>query len=96
MHLFKLKTPGIFNVGTGVKRTFNDIIKIMKQELADHYELDVSYIEMPEHIKSRYQHNTMADMKDVRGRLQFYREFMSLENGIKDYIHNYLLEQNYF
>ena len=96
LHLFKLKSPGIFNVGTGVKRSFNDIYEIMKKELNGIYDVHIDYIKMPENIKSRYQHNTMADMTDVRRKLQFNREFMSLESGIKDYIHNYLLEQNYF
>jgi len=96
MHLFKLKSPGIFNIGTGVKRSFNDIASIMKKELKGIYDVNVDYIEMPEYIRSRYQHNTMADMEIIRRRLQYYSEFFSLENGIKDYIHNYLLDQNYF
>jgi ADP-L-glycero-D-manno-heptose 6-epimerase len=80
-----LKRSVILNVGTGVGRTFNEIIsilnKVLNQNLKPHY-FDNPYAEV-------YQNYTEADISLLQ-RLGMQPKF-SLEEGIKDYTSNYLL-----
>ncbi|HXK45203.1 MAG TPA: ADP-glyceromanno-heptose 6-epimerase, partial [bacterium] len=50
---------GIFNIGTGKARSFNDIVKIAFKTLGKRE--NIQYIEMPESIKNSYQYFTQAD-----------------------------------
>jgi ADP-L-glycero-D-manno-heptose 6-epimerase len=49
---------GIFNIGTGTTKSFLDIAT----EIANKYNVDIEYIDMPENLKSHYQEYTCADM----------------------------------
>lgn len=72
---------GVFNIGTGVPRTFADIANIVKSFLKA--ETKFNYIENP--YKSGYQFYTCADMTRTKEMLKFYPKF-SLEEGISDYL----------
>lgn len=80
---------GLFNLGTGVARTFYDlgVATFSALELKP----NIKFVEMPESLRSKYQYYTQADMDKLK--LVGYRdEFYSLERGIKDYVQNYLMK----
>jgi ADP-L-glycero-D-manno-heptose 6-epimerase len=72
--------PGIYNVGSGVSRSFNDIISILKNEL--NREISIDYFDNP---YSFYQCNTCADLSTNLNGLDYNPNY-NLEDGIKDYL----------
>ena len=82
----KSKT-GIYNVGTGISRTFLDLSKIIFKNL--NYDLKVNYISMPEKIKNGYQYMTRSDNKNLR-KIGYKHNFTSLEVGVNDYINKFI------
>ena len=73
---------GIFNVGTGASRSFNDMASnIIKW----HGRGDIEYIEFPQHLKNSYQHFTEASVGNLRN-AGYKNDFTSLENGIDEYL----------
>lgn len=82
---------GIFNVGTGRAQTFCELVtaafKAMKLEP------DIEYIEMPEHLREKYQYHTKAEIAQLRS-IGYKDEFMTVEQGVNDYVINYL-SKNY-
>jgi ADP-L-glycero-D-manno-heptose 6-epimerase len=90
MTLYFLEQPeinGIFNAGTGIPRTFNDLASGVFTALGK--APNIEYIDMPDGLEKRYQYYTCAEMAKVRA-AGYSREFMSLEEAIRDYILNYL------
>lgn len=80
----EFSNSGVFNVGTGIARSFNDIISVLNGVLGKN--LEPQYFDNP--YQGRYQDHTQADvslLKKVNTGAQF-----SLEDGIKDYVNNYL------
>ena len=71
---------GVFNVGTGIARSFKEIVDILEKELNTNVE-----IEFFRNPYTNYQLNTQADISLTRKYLGFNPEF-SLEAGIKSYI----------
>ncbi len=71
---------GIFNIGTGEARSFNEIVEILNRELSTNYEPD--YFDCPYEF---YQEFTQADISRAKVELGYGPQF-SLEEGIKDYI----------
>ncbi len=87
------KLNGIFNLGSGTARTFNDLVKATF--LAMNLETKISYINTPEDIRDNYQYFTEADMKKLKS-VGYKNLFTTLELGVKDYVQNYLLNQEYY
>ena len=85
--LEKEEISGIFNVGTGQARTFNDLVKNVYKYMNKN--INLKYVEMPENIKNQYQYYTKADIKKLF-RSGYESDFFSLEDGIKDYVNNHL------
>jgi ADP-L-glycero-D-manno-heptose 6-epimerase len=78
---------GIYNLGTGRARTFNDLVRSTFAGATK--TSDITYIDIPEDIKDKYQYFTEATMNKLR--LAGYKdEFYSLEEGVADYVRNYL------
>lgn len=77
------KQNGIYNLGTGKARTFNDLVKSIfaSLELAAHIE----YVPTPEDIRDKYQYFTEAKMEKLR-KAGYIKEFISLEEGVKLYV----------
>jgi ADP-L-glycero-D-manno-heptose 6-epimerase len=73
---------GIYNLGTGIGRTFNEAANIIFNTL--NIEPDISYFDMPENIRDQYQYYTEAPMEKLRG-IGFDKEFNTLESGIQKY-----------
>jgi len=72
---------GVYNVGTGIARSFQDIVDILKKEL--NIQRDDVYIPNP-YVK-QYQFFTQADIEDTKKYLNYNPRF-SLEDGIKAYL----------
>jgi len=69
---------GIFNVGTGESRSFNDAAKIIIAELGAG---EIEYVPFPKNLAGRYQSFTQAELSALRG-AGYSAPFSSLENGI--------------
>jgi ADP-L-glycero-D-manno-heptose 6-epimerase len=88
--LFFWKQPevnGVFNVGTGMARTWNDVAKAMF--VASGQPEKIEYIDMPASLQAQYQYFTQADMKKLTA-AGFKEKTMPLEDSVADYIQNYL------
>lgn len=72
---------GVYNVGTGIGTSFNELIKILNEILNTNFESE--YFDMPYDPKT-YQANTQADTAKAEKLLKFKAEW-SLKEGIKDY-----------
>jgi len=85
-----METPsvsGIFNVGTGKARSFRDLMTAVFAALGK--KPNIEYVDMPEAIRDTYQYFTQAEMRNVR-RAGFSANFLSLEEGVKRYVRQYL------
>ncbi|MDH3453200.1 MAG: ADP-glyceromanno-heptose 6-epimerase, partial [Gammaproteobacteria bacterium] len=78
---------GIFNLGTGTARSFADLATAAM--LALDREPHIEYIPMPEKLRGKYQYYTQAEMTRLRA-AGYTAAFHSLEQGIEDYVRNYL------
>lgn len=74
------KQSGIYNLGSGQARSFNELIDVLNKCLGTKFQPD--YIDNPH---AHYQNFTEADLDRVRGALGYQSEF-SLERGVKDYL----------
>jgi len=84
---------GIFNVGTGKARSFNELGAALLTSL--NKKVRIEYFDMPDEIKPNYQYFTEADMTKLRS-VGYKHEFTSLENAITDYVQNYLIKPNQY
>jgi ADP-L-glycero-D-manno-heptose 6-epimerase len=83
---------GIYNVGTGKARTFNDLVSATFSALDKQPQIE--YIDMPQDIRETYQYFTEADMNKIRS-AGYLQPFYSLEEGVGDYVRNYLSKGKY-
>jgi ADP-L-glycero-D-manno-heptose 6-epimerase len=79
---------GIFNVGSGAARSWNDLAGAVFAALSRPTNID--YIEIPEAIRGQYQYFTQADIWKLRS-IGFQGPLTTFEDSIMDYIRNYLL-----
>lgn len=84
---------GIYNVGTGEARTFNDLVRSTFQGMVR--KAKIEYIEMPEDIRDTYQYYTQAEMKKLRD-AGYSNAVYSLEDGVDDYVRNYLSDKKIY
>lgn len=87
------KDSGIYNLGTGKARTFVDLAKSTFAAL--NKEPNIEFIDTPIDIRDKYQYFTEANMSKLRS-VGYNKEFYSLENGVKDYVQNYLVGKKYY
>jgi len=89
-----LKNPsigGIYNIGTGQARTWNDLAGAIFKALG--LPMKIEYIEMPETLQPKYQYFTEADNKKLRA-AGYTKEFTSLEDSVAEYV-GFLKERKY-
>ncbi|MEO8766036.1 MAG: ADP-glyceromanno-heptose 6-epimerase [Ginsengibacter sp.] len=84
---------GIYNVGTGVARSFNDLVKATFKGIDRGP--DIRYIDMPQDIRDTYQYYTQADMQKIRA-AGYHEKMFSLEAGVDDYVRLYLSQKKYY
>ncbi|HMC86344.1 MAG TPA: ADP-glyceromanno-heptose 6-epimerase [Chitinophagaceae bacterium] len=85
--------PGIYNLGTGKARAFEDLVKATFAGLDKPAIID--FIDMPEDIRDKYQYFTEANMHKLLA-AGYSQPFYSLEEGADDYIRNYLAQNEYY
>ena len=56
---------------------------------------NISYINTPDDIRDKYQYFTEANMQKLKA-VGYKKSFTTLENGVKDYVQNYLLDKKYY
>jgi len=78
---------GIFNLGTGKARTWNDLIKAVFAAMGR--KTNIQYIEMPKSLRNQYQYFTQAEMNKLKA-AGCPVGFSSLEDSVRDYVVNYL------
>ena len=86
-------TSGLYNAGTGTARTFNDLVKAIFSALA--IEPKIEYIDTPLDIRDKYQYFTEANMSKVKN-AGYDAPFYTLEEGVREYVSEYLTESKYF
>ncbi|MBR9923248.1 MAG: ADP-glyceromanno-heptose 6-epimerase [Bacteroidetes bacterium] len=84
---------GLYNLGTGKARTFLDLASNTFKSL--NLKPAISFIDTPEDIRDTYQYFTEADM-DKLVSAGYSQGFHSLEDGIADYVGNYLKKKQYW
>ncbi len=84
---------GIYNLGSGKARTFLDLAKNTFSSLGA--EEHISFIDTPIDIRDKYQYFTEANMQKILD-AGYQGGFHSLEEGVKDYVQNYLMQEKYY
>jgi ADP-L-glycero-D-manno-heptose 6-epimerase len=84
---------GIYNIGTGTARSFDDLVKASFGGLD--LQTNIEYIDMPEDIRDTYQYFTQANMDKLRS-VGYVDEFYPLEKGVDDYVRNYLGKDRFY
>lgn len=86
-------TSGLYNAGTGEGRTFVDLAKGLFSAI--NKPADIQFIDTPIDIRDKYQYFTQADTKKLKT-AGYPIPFTSLEDGIKEYVTEFLLTKAYF
>jgi len=84
---------GLYNVGTGKARTFLDLVRAIFHTLQIPEKIE--FIDTPEDIRDKYQYFTEADMTKLL-KAGYDKPFHSLEEGVKEYISQYLAEGKHY
>jgi ADP-L-glycero-D-manno-heptose 6-epimerase len=87
------KHSGIYNLGSGKARTFLDLTKNTFKAM-DKKE-DISYVDTPADIRDKYQYFTEAKMEKLKA-AGYSKPFHTLEEGVNDYVKNYLIKKIYY
>ncbi|MFD2248052.1 ADP-glyceromanno-heptose 6-epimerase [Pontibacter ruber] len=87
------KNSGIYNLGSGTARTFMALALNTFEAMGVTPEID--FVDTPESIRDTYQYFTEANMNKLRS-IGYDKPFYTLEEGVKDYVQNYLKEGRYY
>ena len=82
---------GIYNIGTGQARSFKDLATNVMESMAK--APHITYIDMPEDLRGKYQYFTEANMAKLR-KAGYKTPMTTLEEGVKDYVQNYLMQED--
>lgn len=80
---------GIYNIGSGRARSWNDLLKAVFESIDKAY--NIHYIDMPSSIRGQYQYFTEAPIEKLRA-AGYSRALCTLEEGVRDYITQHLLK----
>ncbi len=86
------KDNGLYNLGTGKARSFLDLVRatFAAMEIPE----SISFIDTPADIRDKYQYYTQANMQKLKN-IGYTNEFTSLEEGVAEYVKNYLAKTHY-
>jgi ADP-L-glycero-D-manno-heptose 6-epimerase len=87
------KNCGIYNLGSGKARTFLDLVKNTFKAMNKPEQIE--FIDTPLDIRDKYQYFTEAKMHKLRS-IGYAKPFHSLEEGVEDYVGNYLTTKRYY
>ncbi|MFZ3087874.1 MAG: ADP-glyceromanno-heptose 6-epimerase [Methylotenera sp.] len=82
---------GIYNIGTGKARSFKDLATAVMTSMAR--KPHITFIDMPEDLQGKYQYFTEAAMSKLAS-AGYKQPFHSLEDGVRDYVQNYLMQED--
>ncbi len=91
--MYYRRNSGIYNLGSGKARTFLDLANTTFQALQT--PAHIEFIDTPADIRDNYQYFTQATMNKLRS-IGYSQPFHSLEQGITDYVTNYLVPNTYY
>jgi len=91
--MLKRKDNGIYNLGSGKANTFNELANAVFKAL--NLQPNIEYIDTPEDIRDKYQYFTEANMEKLK-HAGFEQAFTSIEDGVNDYVKNYLSSTSYY
>jgi ADP-L-glycero-D-manno-heptose 6-epimerase len=81
------KNSGLYNLGTGEARTWNDLVSAIFAGL--NLPVKINYVPIPEDIRDTYQYFTEANMDKLKG-IGYTKPFTSIEQGVMEYVRDYL------
>ena len=81
------KNSGIYNVGTGEARTYLSLTKAVFKSMK--LDENIGFVDTPDDLRGKYQYYTCANIQKLRS-IGYNVPFFSLEEGIEDYVSNYL------
>jgi len=81
------EVSGLFNCGTGRARSWLDLLSAVYAAMGR--EPRISFVDMPEHLRDKYQYFTEADTRKLRA-AGCGHAFMPLEDAVRDYVRGYL------
>lgn len=84
---------GLYNLGTGTARPFLDLAKATFKAMG--VEENISFVDTPEDIRDKYQYFTEANMKKLLDQ-GYGVPFYSLEEGVEDYVQEFLMVEGYY
>jgi ADP-L-glycero-D-manno-heptose 6-epimerase len=84
---------GLYNAGTGTARTFNDLVLAIFSALS--VVPKIEYVDTPIDIRDKYQYYTEANMAKVKN-AGYDAPFYTLEDGVREYVSEFLTEGKYF
>jgi ADP-L-glycero-D-manno-heptose 6-epimerase len=84
---------GVFNLGTGVARSFLDLMRSIGAALDK--PVDIEFVDMPDAIRGNYQYFTEAKMDKLKD-VGCADKFFSLEAGVADYVRHYLMQPDIY
>ena len=87
------KKSGIYNLGSGKARTFKALVEATFSAM--NIKSNISYTATPIDIRDKYQYFTEADMQKLKT-VGYKKSFTNLEDGVKDYVQNYLIDKKYY
>ena len=87
---WSVEKNGLYNLGTGKARTFYDLAANVF--IAQGLKPNIEFVDMPLDIRDTYQYFTEANMVKLRA-AGYVAQFYSLEEGVEDYVKNYLLPE---
>lgn len=90
---WKASNNGLYNLGTGKARTFNDLLSAVFNSL--NKPVNIEYIDTPADIRDKYQYFTEANMSKLQEAGYPY-SFHSIEEGVKDYVTSFLAINKYY
>jgi ADP-L-glycero-D-manno-heptose 6-epimerase len=87
------KNSGIYNLGTGQARTFLDLA--FETFKAMDAKINIDFVDTPLEIRDKYQYFTEARMDKLRS-IGYNKPFYSLEEGVREYVQEYLVPNKYY
>ncbi|MEO7040564.1 MAG: ADP-glyceromanno-heptose 6-epimerase [Candidatus Elarobacter sp.] len=88
---FLARTPaagGVYNAGSGLERTWNDLARAVFAALG--IPPQITYVEMPDVLRGKYQYRTVATIDRLRG-VGWTQPATPLEDAVADYVRTYLM-----
>ncbi len=95
MTLFFLENAdinGLFNIGTGNAQTWVELVTALFNAMDK--PVNIEFSEMPEDIREKYQYFTQANLNKIR-KAGYGKAIMNVNEGVTDYVKNYLLKDVY-